>query len=145
MTLRVHNREALERRQEAQDRVQADGAALDVRELPSFGFGHRSLMWWGTQGLVLIESTIFLLAVLCWFYLRGQSELWPPDGHAPDWLWGSLNTALLMLSLWPNHLAKQAAERLDLAAVRRWIVVMTLLGVAVLVVRAFEFMHLNTH
>ena len=108
-------------------------------------FGHRSLMWWGTQGLVLIESTIFLLALLCWFYLRGQSELWPPDGRAPDWLWGSLTTALLILSLWPNHLVKQAAERLDLSAVRRWIVVMTLLGMAVLVLRVYEFIHLNTH
>ena len=145
MDLRLHNAEAMERRKDAQQRVRVEGPALDVRELPSFGFGHRSLMWWGTQGLMLIESTAFAMAVLMWFYLRGQSPLWPPDGQAPDWLWGSVNTALLLISLWPNHLAKQAAERLDLPAVRRWIAVMLAIGLAVLGVRVFEFMHLNTH
>ena len=30
------------------------GDALDVAELPSYGFGHRSLMWWGTAGMMAI-------------------------------------------------------------------------------------------
>ena len=54
-----HNVEAVRRRAEAQRLVRRVGDALDVRELPSFGFGHRSVMWWGTQGLMAIESTAF--------------------------------------------------------------------------------------
>jgi cytochrome c oxidase subunit 3 len=143
--VRLQNEDALQRRSDAQARVRQYGAALDVRALPSFGFGHRSLMWWGTQGLVVIETVVFVMAVLAWFYLRDQSALWPPDGRIPSLLWGSLNTVLIVLSLWPNHLCKQAAERLDLVAVRRWLVVMSLIGLAVLWLRVFEFMHLNTH
>jgi cytochrome c oxidase subunit I+III len=145
MDLGLHDKEAVERAEDAQPRARAEGAALDVQALPSFGFGHRSLMWWGTQGLMLIEGTAFALALLMWFYLRGQAQLWPPDGRPPDWLWGSLNTALMLVSLWPNQLAKQAAERLDLPGARRWTAVMTAIGVAVLGVRALEFTHLNTH
>jgi cytochrome c oxidase subunit 3 len=141
----LHNQAAIDRREAAQALLRHDGDALDVRDLPSFGFGHRSLMWWGTQGLVVIETVVFVMAVLAWFYLRDQSALWPPDGRIPSLLWGSLNTVLIVLSLWPNHLCKQAAERLDLVAVRRWLVVMSLIGLAVLWLRVFEFMHLNTH
>jgi len=36
---------------------------LDVRYLPSFGFGARSLMWWATAGLMLIEGSAFAIAV----------------------------------------------------------------------------------
>nr|WP_243672142.1 hypothetical protein [Paraburkholderia kirstenboschensis] len=31
---------------------------LNVRHLPSFAFGHRSLMWWSTVCLMLIEGTV---------------------------------------------------------------------------------------
>ena len=39
---------------------------LDVSGLPTYAYGHRSLMWWGTFGMILIESTVFALAVGTW-------------------------------------------------------------------------------
>ena len=36
---------------------------VDVRSLPPGAFGSRSLMWWGTMGMILIESTAFGLAI----------------------------------------------------------------------------------
>ena len=39
----LQNEPALRQRRAAQQRVQHDGAELDVSVLPSFGFGHRSL------------------------------------------------------------------------------------------------------
>src|SRR5205823_5538015 len=39
----------------------AGARVLDVSTLAPGGFGYRSLMWWGTLGLVLIESTMFAL------------------------------------------------------------------------------------
>ena len=118
--------------------------ALDVSGLPTFAFGHRSPMWWGTLGLMAIEGTVFALAVMAYFYLRSHATAWPMSRFPPDLFWGTLNTAIMLVSVVPNQLAKKAAERLDLAGVRRWMVVCMLVSIAFLVVRGFEFTALNT-
>jgi heme/copper-type cytochrome/quinol oxidase subunit 3 len=142
--LTPHDAVATARREDTRA-LPATGAALDVRTLPSFGFGHRSLMWWGTQGLMVIESTVFALAIVTWFYLRGQAELWPPQGTPPSLLWGTVNTVLMLASLWPNHVAKVAAQRLDRPAVHRALVPCIVFELAIIVVRGFEFATLHTH
>jgi heme/copper-type cytochrome/quinol oxidase subunit 3 len=50
----------------------------------------------------------------------------------------------MLASIVPNHYAKKAAERLDLRAVRLWMVVCMLVSVAFLGVRVLEFGALNT-
>ena len=65
---------ALRRREASSRALRREGAALDVAALPSFGFSHRSLMWWGTLGLIAIESTVFALAIVSYFYLRTQAD-----------------------------------------------------------------------
>jgi cytochrome c oxidase subunit 3 len=122
-----------------------DPSLLDVKGLPTFGFGHRSPMWWGTMGLVAIESTVFALAIMSYFYLRSHAAAWPISGLPPDLLWGSVNTSVMVGSMVPNHFAKRAAERLDLPKVRLWMTVCMLVSVAFLTVRVFEFQTLNTH
>ena len=93
---------------------------LDVGDLPPGAFGSRSLMWWGTLGMVVIESTVFALAIASYFYFRTRIPTWPPDGVAPPELrWGTINTLILLASVVPNELAKHAGERLDLRGVRR--------------------------
>ena len=123
---------------------QAEGTLLDVGALPSFAFGHRSPMWWGTLGLMTIEGTVFALAVMTYFYLRSHATVWPMTRFPPDLLWGSLNTAILLASMWPNQKAKQAAERLDIHGVRLWMTVCMVFSLAFLAVRVFEFGALNT-
>jgi heme/copper-type cytochrome/quinol oxidase subunit 3 len=120
------------------------GAALDVSGMPTFAFGARSPMWWGTMGLVAIESTVFALTIMAYFYLRSHASVWPMSRFAPDLLWGNVNTAILLASLWPNQMAKQAAERLDIQGVRLWMTVCMVFSVAFLAVRVFEFGALNT-
>jgi heme/copper-type cytochrome/quinol oxidase subunit 3 len=121
-----------------------DGALLDIRHLPTFAFGHRSPMWWGTMGLIVIESTVFALAVMTYFYLRSHANVWPMSRFPPDLLWGNVITLVILVSLVPNWLAKRAAEKLDLAGVRKWMLVSSLFGLAILGVRVFEFTALNT-
>jgi heme/copper-type cytochrome/quinol oxidase subunit 3 len=117
---------------------------LDVGSLAPGAFGSRSLMWWGTMGIVLIEGTAFALAIASYFYFRTRMTVWPPDGVAPpDLVWGSVNTGVLLASLIPNELAKRAGERVNLPAVRLWMVVCLVFGIGFNAIRVYEFRHLN--
>jgi heme/copper-type cytochrome/quinol oxidase subunit 3 len=116
---------------------------LDVSELPSYAFSHRSPMWWGTLGMIAIEATVFALTIASYFYLRSHATTWPMTALPPDLLWGSLNTAVMLGSLVPNHLAKKAAERHDLHGVRVWLVAGIVFALAFLAVRVMEFATLN--
>lgn len=119
------------------------GDALDVSQLPTFGFSIRSLMWWATAGLMLIEGTAFAIAVAVYFYLRDINAAWPLNAPPPDWRWGTLNTLVLAASMIPNQFVKRAAERCDRHAARIWLVACLLSALAFIVVRAFEFAALN--
>jgi heme/copper-type cytochrome/quinol oxidase subunit 3 len=117
---------------------------LDVGSLPPGAFGSRSLMWWGTMGIVLIEGTVFALAIAAYFYFRTRMAAWPPDGVAvPDLRWGTINTLVLLASLVPNELSKRAGEQVDLRAVRLCMVVCLLFGIAFNALRVYEFGALN--
>ena len=119
------------------------GRALDVSGLPTVVFSHRSLMWWGTLGLMAIESTVFALAVMAYFYLRSHQETWPLTSLPPDLSWGTLNLVVMLVSFVAAHRAKAAAERFQLQQVRFWLVASCLFGVAFAVIRGFEFAALN--
>jgi cytochrome c oxidase subunit 3 len=119
-------------------------AVLDVSHLPPGAFGFRSLMWWGTGGIIVIESMAFAIAIAAYFYFRTRYPNWPPSNVAPPSLmWGTVNTVILLASAVPNQFARRAAERIDLGATRRWMVVCLLFGAAFNVVRALEFTALN--
>ncbi|WP_235516603.1 cytochrome c oxidase subunit 3 family protein [Caballeronia cordobensis] len=66
------------------DRRDTGKFMLNVRPLPTFAFSHRSLMWWNTTGLMLIEGTVFAIAVMMYFYLRTRAPpgRWPPTSRA---------------------------------------------------------------
>ncbi len=117
---------------------------IDVRALPPFGFGHRSILWWATLLLIMIETMTLALVVASYFYLRGRESARPPGITGPPWLgWGTLNLLILLGSVVPNHIYKKKAEAMDLAGVRLWLPVALAFGVAFVVVRWFEFGALN--
>ena len=118
-------------------------STLDVADLPSFGFGHRSLMWWGTLGLMVIETTVFALCVMTYFYLQSHASAWPMSEAPPALIWGSINTLILLVSCVPNHWTKQAAEKLELKKVRIGIAICLLFALAFLGVRILELQSLN--
>ncbi len=117
---------------------------LDVSALPPGAFGARSLNFWGTLGIIVIEGTVFALAIAAYLFLVTRTADWPPDGGAPpDLQWGLVNTLVLLTSLIPNELARRAAEKTDLAQVRLWMVACLAWGVVFNIVRIYEFRHLN--
>ena len=116
---------------------------LDVSALPTAAFGHQGLIWWGTAGFMVIEGSMFVIVLIAYFYLRLQVGEWPPSRPNPDLAFGTANLLLVLASCLPAALAKRAAERDDLAPVRLWLGLLTLMGAASLVLRAFEFPALN--
>ena len=117
--------------------------AIDVSLLPTFAFGQRSILWWATLGMILIEGTAFALLGASYVFLRWRVPDWPPGVAPPELVWGTVNTALMLVSVMPNELTKRAAERLDLAKARLWISVCVILGVFFCGVRVLEFAALN--
>jgi heme/copper-type cytochrome/quinol oxidase subunit 3 len=119
------------------------GVVGDLSHLPDTAIGPRNLVWWGTLGFMLIEGVAFLLAAGVYLYLRGRAGPWPPSSPPPDLAWGTAFTVLLLLSEIPNRWIDRRARAHDARAVRIGLVVMAVLGVALMVLRAFEFAHLN--
>jgi cytochrome c oxidase subunit III len=117
--------------------------SLDVSELPDHAFGHSGLIWWGTAGFMLIESLMFVLVLVAYYYLRLVNDEWPPSLPDPGVTPALMTTAILVVSCVPNEITKRYAEQYDVKAVRVWMVVCIVLAVAANASRAFEFASLN--
>jgi heme/copper-type cytochrome/quinol oxidase subunit 3 len=117
--------------------------ALDVSPLPVYAFGHRSTLWWATMCLIAIEGMAFALVVTSYVYLKGRMPHWPDGVPNPGLFWGTLNVAIMVVSVVPNALTKRAAERFDRGATTRWLWVSVAFALAFAIVRFFEFGSLN--
>lgn len=120
-----------------------DARDLDVSGLPTYAFGTRMTTWWGTLGFCALEGMGFALAMAAYLFLWVNSAEWPLDAGPPRLLWGTLILLVMLASLWPNRLAQRNAKAEKLGAVRRDLVVMSLVGVLLLVLRGFEFAALD--
>ncbi len=124
------------------------GEAVDHRELyvgrlPTVVFGHRSLIWWGTLGMMAIEGTMFAIVIASYFYLRTRISDWPPGVMPPALTYGVLNTAVFIASALPNQWTKKVAEKGELGKVRIGLTMMTAIGIVNIGLRYFEFSALN--
>jgi cytochrome c oxidase subunit III len=118
-------------------------AVIDVSDLPTWSFGSRSLMWWGTLGYIGIETSGFGLAMASYLYLAQKAQEWPLAAPPPDLLPGTIMTVVLLLSLLPNYVLKQSARASRLASTRLGLVILSVFSVAPLIIRVFEFRGLN--
>jgi heme/copper-type cytochrome/quinol oxidase subunit 3 len=119
------------------------GDALDVAQLPTYGFGTRSLMWWGTAGMIAIEGVAFAFMIVIYFYLRSLAPAWPAAKGPPDLLWGTVNLAVILVSALPFIWSDRAAIELDLPKVRIAMLLCSLFGLTLCGVRWMEFTALN--
>jgi cytochrome c oxidase subunit III len=111
---------------------------LNARQMPSYAYGHRSPIWWGTLGFAAAEGMGFALAIGAYFYLVFVNGNWPLSAPAPDLFWSGLFTLLMVISIWPNHMAKRNGEQENLGRSRRDLVIMSLIGLALLGLRVME-------
>lgn len=111
----------------------------DLSHLPPHGHSHQSLTWWGMMGMILIETTAFLLAGATYLYLANQSPEWPPHKLPPSLLYGSTFTVVILLSAIPNMWLDIRAEQEKLRATQVGLVVMSIIGFVLLWIRYLEF------
>jgi cytochrome c oxidase subunit I+III len=117
--------------------------AVDASRLPGYAFGPRGLIWWGTSGFMVIEGSMFVMALIVYFYLRLKVQAWPPSLPNPGISYATANLLLVFASCIPCQLAKGAAERFDLARTRLWLGILVLVGIGNVVLRALEYTQLN--
>jgi heme/copper-type cytochrome/quinol oxidase subunit 3 len=117
--------------------------AVDVAKLPNFAFGPQGLIWWGTTGFMVIEGSMFIMALIVYFYLRLKVPEWPPTLPNPDIGYATANLLLVFVSCIPNQLAKTAAEKFDVRGARLWLGVLVLIGTVNVVLRGLEYTQLN--
>jgi len=116
----------------------------DVAELPTVTFGHRSLMWWGTLGFMVIEGWTLALIAAMYFYLRQNFSTWPPlRTPLPSLLIPTIQMVVMVVSVLPVWLAARAARRLDEGGVKIWLLVSTLISLPIPVLRWYELWALN--
>jgi heme/copper-type cytochrome/quinol oxidase subunit 3 len=84
--------------------------------------------------VIATESTLFLLLLATYFYLRFKTGgEWPPSGRDPSIAKPLLATVVLVASSVPLAFAARAADRLDRSRMRVSLLVGALLGVAFLI------------
>jgi heme/copper-type cytochrome/quinol oxidase subunit 3 len=116
----------------------------DVADLPTYKFGPSSLTWWGIIAFMIIEGAAFGLAFAAYFFLMGHEQGWPPEARkAPELLWGTLFTIVILLSEFVNTPIKKAADAGDVPTIRRLMPVIVVVGIVLLIIRGFEFNNLN--
>jgi heme/copper-type cytochrome/quinol oxidase subunit 3 len=93
---------------------------------------------------MVIEGAGFGLSFAAYFFLMGHEQGWPPEGRAaPNLLYGTLFTIVILLSEIPNTIIKKAARERDVPTIRALMPVMIIAGILLLVIRGFEFNNLN--
>jgi cytochrome c oxidase subunit 1/cytochrome c oxidase subunit I+III len=122
-------------------------AVIDVSELPHHEFDTYDPVWWGNNGLLAIETSMFAILIATYFYLRQNFALWPPPiavGTAPlrplpELGFGTANTILLVLSCIPAIIADVSARRGNRPLTRLMLGICVACGFAAIVLRSFEF------
>ena len=98
----------------------------------------------GTIVFISSELMFFVALFAAFFTLRAESEgPWPPEDVHLDIPLALVLTALLVSSSVTLHIGAGAAERGDLATLRRWMGVTIALGVVFVAGQAFEWTQLD--
>jgi cytochrome c oxidase subunit III len=113
--------------------------AIDVSGLPTTAEGSRAPLWWGLIGMIVIESTLFAMLVVTYFYLRGGASVWPPPDVRGNYPLRIAELAVLLASAVPMIAVELAVKRRSLAGMRLWLTIATALGLVFVALRFYSF------
>jgi len=112
---------------------------IDVASLPTLAFGPRAPLWWGVASMLAIETTMFALLAVTYFYLRGNESLWPPAGDPPVGP-ATAGLFLMLLSVPPMIMVhRESGKGHRLKVMRFWLIVSMAIGLLALGFRIAEF------
>jgi cytochrome c oxidase subunit 3 len=112
---------------------------LDVSHLPNYGFGTRTPIWWGNTVMLLIETTMFGICLVTYFYLRQIARQWPPRTmDVPELGPTVANLVVLAVGSAFMYAAGQAVETRSLRLMRWLLAAVVAAGLVSLGVRAVE-------
>jgi cytochrome c oxidase subunit I+III len=116
---------------------------LDVGGLPPIEFGHKDTLWWAMVFLNAIEGTMLALLAVAYFYVADRTSPFPPTlcPRSLGWL-ATVDLAILLVSLAPTVLMDRASRAADLGGMRRWLIVVTVLGWSCVGLRVLLFQRL---
>jgi heme/copper-type cytochrome/quinol oxidase subunit 3 len=120
---------------------------IDVSKLPHHGFNTLDPVWWGNNFLLAIETTMFVICISTYYYLRQNFPLWPPPlaqltaplNPLPELMAATANTILLTLSCIPMVVVDLAARRKKRNVAKVGLLVCLACAVVSIVLRSFEF------
>jgi cytochrome c oxidase subunit 3 len=111
----------------------------DLSALEQHGSDHRVVTWWGTVAFMALEGMGFVLSYGVFLYIAWLNPQWPVGFPPQPLFWATLMTALLVISLIPNWMITRRTKVKDNKSLRWLLVLMSLVGLATLVIRWFEF------
>jgi cytochrome c oxidase subunit 3 len=118
--------------------------ALDVSHLPDYEISSDAPIAWGQFCVIAIESTMFMLLVATYFYLRLNLDVWPPPGEQfPHLLLPSLAWIPLLLSVPPAYMATETAKKDQAGATVKWMLANLFFASIFLVMRIVEWHSFN--
>jgi cytochrome c oxidase subunit III len=120
---------------------------IDVSELSHHEFDTFDPVWWGNNGLLAIETSMFAILIATYFYLRQNFALWPPPlaqltaplNPLPDLSYGTINAILLVAGCIPMVMADLAARRKNRRMAEVGLLICIAVGLGAVVLRSFEF------
>jgi heme/copper-type cytochrome/quinol oxidase subunit 3 len=120
---------------------------IDVSKLPHHGFNTLDPVWWGNNFLLAIETTMFVICIATYYYLRQNFPLWPPPiaqltaplNPLPELGVATANTILLLMSCIPMIVADLAARRGSRDITKIALLVCLACAVVAVILRSFEF------
>lgn len=122
-------------------------AVIDISELPHHAFDTYDPVWWGNNLLLAIETSMFMILIATYFYLRQNFELWPPPiaqltatlRPLPLLGYGTAVTILLVFSCVPMALTDIAARQGSRFVCQVGLIIGILCALSAAILRGFEF------
>jgi heme/copper-type cytochrome/quinol oxidase subunit 3 len=104
-------------------------------------------VWWGNNGLLAIETSMFVILIVTYFYLRQNFTEWPPPialmtaplDPLPDVGVATANAALLVFSIMPIVLVDLCARRDYRLGAQVGLIICLICGAGAILLRTFEF------
>jgi cytochrome c oxidase subunit III len=107
---------------------------------PGYNQSHNAPIWWGINGLILIEVVVFSSFIATYFYLAFGHPQWPVAGVSPpDLLLPIIGTVVLLASSASMYYADNSIKKDNVKGLMIGLAISIALSTLFLVLKVFEY------